>query len=69
LRIGVEKRDGCNKSHPVFEVENIEEVRHYLEENGVPTRDKMPISCVVRFSFRDPFGKRIEFLSKQKIDQ
>jgi catechol 2,3-dioxygenase-like lactoylglutathione lyase family enzyme len=66
LHIGVEDRDGYNsKSHPAFEVENIDEVRRYLEENGVPTKDEKPISGVKRFSFRDPFHNRIEFLSKR----
>jgi catechol 2,3-dioxygenase-like lactoylglutathione lyase family enzyme len=65
LHIGVENRDGYNsKSHPAFEVENIDEVRRYLEENGVPTKDEKPIPGVKRFSFRDPFHNRIEFLSK-----
>ncbi|GAJ41296.1 VOC family protein [Saccharococcus caldoxylosilyticus] len=65
LHIGVEDRDGYNsKSHPAFEVENIDEVRRYLEENGVPTKDEKPIPGVKRFSFRDPFHNRIEFLSK-----
>ncbi|OXB92126.1 VOC family protein [Parageobacillus galactosidasius] len=66
LHIGVEQRDGYNsKSHPAFEVENIDEVRRYLEENGVPTKDEKPIPGVKRFSFRDPFHNRIEFLSKR----
>jgi|UniRef100_C5D2Y2 catechol 2,3-dioxygenase-like lactoylglutathione lyase family enzyme len=66
LHIGVENRDGYNsKSHPAFEVENIDEVRRYLEENGVPTKDEKPIPGVKRFSFRDPFHNRIEFLSKR----
>jgi catechol 2,3-dioxygenase-like lactoylglutathione lyase family enzyme len=66
LHIGVEDRDGYNsKSHPAFEVENIDEVRRYLEENGVPTKDEKPIPGVKRFSFRDPFHNRIEFLSKR----
>jgi hypothetical protein len=69
LHIGVEKRDGYNKSHVTFEVENIEEVRRYLEENSVPTQDEKPISSFIRFSFHDPFDNRIEFLSKQKIDK
>jgi catechol 2,3-dioxygenase-like lactoylglutathione lyase family enzyme len=65
----MEKRDGYNnKSYPVFEVENIEEVRRYLEENGVSMQDEKPILGVVRFSFRDPFGNRIEFLSKMSIN-
>jgi catechol 2,3-dioxygenase-like lactoylglutathione lyase family enzyme len=66
LHIGVEQRDGYNsKSHPAFEVENIDEVRRYLEEKGVPTQDEKPIPGVTRFSFRDPFRNRIEFLAKR----
>ncbi|WP_143415266.1 VOC family protein [Geobacillus sp. E263] len=66
LHIGVEDRGGYNsKSHPAFEVENIDEVRRYLEENGVPTKDEKPIPGVKRFSFRDPFHNRIEFLSRR----
>jgi catechol 2,3-dioxygenase-like lactoylglutathione lyase family enzyme len=66
LHIGVEQRDGYNsKSHPAFEVENIAEVRRYLEEHGVPTQDEKPIPGVTRFSFRDPFRNRIEFLAKR----
>jgi catechol 2,3-dioxygenase-like lactoylglutathione lyase family enzyme len=66
LHIGVENRDGYNsKSHPAFEVQNIEEVRRYLEEKGVQTYDEKPIPNVIRFSFRDPFHNRIEFLEKQ----
>lgn len=66
LHIGVENRDGYNsKSHPAFEVENIAEVRRYLEERGVVTQDEKPIPGVIRFSFRDPFRNRIEFLSKR----
>ncbi|GMB08113.1 hypothetical protein B1no1_08230 [Thermolongibacillus altinsuensis] len=54
MHIVVDKRDGNNsKSRLAFEVENIEEVRRY---NDVPTRDDKPISGVMRFSFRDPFG-------------
>jgi catechol 2,3-dioxygenase-like lactoylglutathione lyase family enzyme len=68
LHIGVEDRDGYNsKSHPAFEIENIDEVRRYLEENGVPTKDEKPIPGVKRFSFRDPFRNRIEFLSRTRI--
>jgi hypothetical protein len=29
LHVGTEKRDGYNKSHPAFEVENIKEVKRY----------------------------------------
>ncbi|MFC0187073.1 VOC family protein [Fictibacillus aquaticus] len=65
LHVGVENRDSYNsKSHPAFEVADVEAVRSYLEENGVETFNEKPIPNVSRFSFRDPFNNRIEFLSK-----
>ncbi|GMB07934.1 VOC family protein [Thermolongibacillus altinsuensis] len=65
LHIGVENREGYNsKSHPAFEVEDVFGARRYLEEHGVPTQDEKPIPGVIRFSFRDPFQNRIEFLQK-----
>lgn len=67
LHIGVENREGYrSKSHPAFEVENIEAVRRYLEEKGVITQDEKAISGVTRFSFHDPFHNRIEFLEKRQ---
>lgn len=67
LHIGVENREGYrSKSHPAFEVENIEAVRRYLEEKGVVTQDEKAILGVTRFSFHDPFHNRIEFLEKQQ---
>ncbi|MBB5354793.1 catechol 2,3-dioxygenase-like lactoylglutathione lyase family enzyme [Anoxybacillus mongoliensis] len=67
LHIGVENREGYrSKSHPAFEVENIEAVRRYLEEKGVMTKDEKAILGVDRFSFLDPFHNRIEFLEKQR---
>ncbi|CUA80017.1 VOC family protein [Anoxybacillus suryakundensis] len=67
LHIGVENREGYrSKSHPAFEVENIEAVRRYLEEKGVMTKDEKAIPGVTRFSFLDPFQNRIEFLEKRQ---
>ncbi|MCL6586725.1 MAG: VOC family protein [Anoxybacillus sp.] len=67
LHIGVENREGYrSKSHPAFEVENIEAVRRYLEEKGVVTQDEKVILGVARFSFLDPFHNRIEFLEKRQ---
>ncbi|ACJ33988.1 VOC family protein [Anoxybacillus flavithermus] len=67
LHIGVENREGYrSKSHPAFEIENIEAVRRYLEEKGVVTKDEKVIPGVTRFSFLDPFHNRIEFLEKQR---
>lgn len=67
LHIGVENREGYrSKSHPAFEVEDIEAVRRYLEEKGVVTKDEKAIPGVDRFSFLDPFHNRIEFLEKRQ---
>jgi catechol 2,3-dioxygenase-like lactoylglutathione lyase family enzyme len=64
LHIGVEDTAAKSKRHPAFEVENVAEVRKYLEANGVRTRDEPNITGVRRFSFFDPFDNRIEFLER-----
>ncbi|MBA3240636.1 MAG: VOC family protein [Acidobacteria bacterium] len=63
LHVGVEDMgDRASKRHPGFEVENVGEVRAYLEENGVRVKDEPSLPGVERFSFFDPFGNRIELL-------
>ena len=64
LHIGVERDQSKSKRHPAFEVENIEAVRGYLEQNGVRTRDEPVLEGIKRFSFFDPFDNRIELLEK-----
>jgi catechol 2,3-dioxygenase-like lactoylglutathione lyase family enzyme len=64
LHIGVEDAAAKSKRHPAFEVENVEAVRKFLEENNVRTRDEKEIEGVPRFSFFDPFDNRIEFLER-----
>ncbi|MDQ3908650.1 MAG: VOC family protein [Acidobacteriota bacterium] len=64
LHIGVEDAVAKSKRHPAFEVENVEGVRKFLEQNGVRTRDEPDIAGVRRFSFFDPFDNRIEFLER-----
>jgi catechol 2,3-dioxygenase-like lactoylglutathione lyase family enzyme len=64
LHVGVEEAVAPSKRHPAFEVENIEGIRAFLEQNGVPTRDESDIPGLRRFSFFDPFGNRIELLEK-----
>lgn len=64
LHIGVERDGGKSKRHPAFEVENIEDVRSYLEANGVRTKDEIALAGIERFSFFDPFDNRIELLEK-----
>ena len=64
LHIGVEDAQAVSKRHPAFEVEDADAIRHYLEANGVRTRDEVPVQGLKRFSFFDPFDNRIEFLEK-----
>jgi catechol 2,3-dioxygenase-like lactoylglutathione lyase family enzyme len=68
LHIGVEDAAVKSKRHPAFEVEGVEAVRKFLEENGVRTRDEKGVEGVRRFSFFDPFDNRIELLEKTATD-
>lgn len=66
LHIGVEKMGAeTSKRHPAFEVEQLANIRHYLEQHGIKTQDEKPIPHTQRFSFFDPFGNRIELLEKE----
>jgi catechol 2,3-dioxygenase-like lactoylglutathione lyase family enzyme len=62
LHLGVEIKQGETKAHPAFEVKNLNRVRVHLIQNGVDVKDETPIPGRKRFSFRDPFGNRIELL-------
>jgi catechol 2,3-dioxygenase-like lactoylglutathione lyase family enzyme len=64
LHVGAEDATPRSKRHPAFEVEDVEAVRRFLEQNGVRTRDEPRIEGVRRFSFFDPFDNRIELLEK-----
>lgn len=67
LHVGVEETVAPSKRHPAFEVEGIEGVRKYLEQNGVRTRDEPRLPGVARFFFFDPFGNRIELMEKDGV--
>lgn len=64
LHVGAEEATAGSKRHPAFEVENAEEVRRFLESNGVRTRDEPQLAGVRRFSFFDPFDNRVELLER-----
>jgi catechol 2,3-dioxygenase-like lactoylglutathione lyase family enzyme len=68
LHVGVEDSVAPSKRHPAFEVENVEGVRAFLEQNGVRTKDEEAIPGMRRFSFFDPFGNRIELLEKTEAN-
>ncbi len=64
LHIGADNTIAKSKAHPAFEVTDVAEVRTYLETNQVITQNEIPVDGQERFSFRDPFGNRIELLER-----
>jgi len=66
LHIGTENEINKSKRHPAFEVENLEEAKKQLEKNNISIKEEKQIPGQKRFSFKDPFGNRIEFLKNEK---
>jgi catechol 2,3-dioxygenase-like lactoylglutathione lyase family enzyme len=62
LHMGIEEKTTDSKAHPAFEVRKLNAVRVHLIQNGVDIKDETAIPGRKRFSFRDPFGNRIELL-------
>lgn len=52
------------KAHLAYEVEDLENWRERLENQGIKVLEGVPIPNFERFEFRDPFGNRVEFLEK-----
>ncbi|SDL92481.1 Catechol 2,3-dioxygenase [Halogranum gelatinilyticum] len=67
LHLGIEDIDSePSKRHPAFEVDDIDHARAMLEERDVTLFEEPPIPGRDRFSFRDPFGNRIELLERHE---
>ncbi len=64
LHIGIEDETTKSKQHPAFEIQNVNQVKEYLVKNNVRVKEETKIQGVHRFSFKDPFGNRIELLEK-----
>ncbi|WP_031527257.1 VOC family protein [Dyadobacter crusticola] len=63
LHVRAEKNhDGSSQRHPAFEVHNLEAARAVLQEHGIELKNESKIPDRNRFSFRDPFGNRIELI-------
>ena len=62
LHIRAENSHELSQRHPAFEVYDLEAAREVLESNGVTVKYDSKIPDRNRFSFRDPFGNRIEFI-------
>lgn len=66
LHLGVEENLVKTKAHPAFEVSNLNKIKVYLIKNGINVNEERPIPGRNRFTFRDPFGNRIELLEYNK---
>jgi len=66
IHIGVEDGENYSKRHPAFEVEDLETVKNYLKGNNILINEEIHILGIKRFSFKDPFGNRMELLEKIK---
>ncbi|TLV02669.1 VOC family protein [Dyadobacter luticola] len=62
LHIRAEKTHDISARHPAFEVHNLENARAILQNHGIAISNESKIPDRNRFSFRDPFGNRIEFI-------
>jgi len=63
VHIGVQKDFvPAIKAHPAFLVENLDELRKHLEQEGAQVVDDEPLEGAKRFYLADPFGNRLEFL-------
>jgi catechol 2,3-dioxygenase-like lactoylglutathione lyase family enzyme len=66
LHLGVEAVESPpSKRHSAFEVGNLDHARAQLAANGVAVDDETAIPGRDRFSFRDPFGNRLELLQRR----
>jgi catechol 2,3-dioxygenase-like lactoylglutathione lyase family enzyme len=65
LHIGTEKMNQeKGKRHVAFRVDDIQAMRTLLENHGFTINEEKPIPGAERFSIRDPFGNRMEFISR-----
>lgn len=62
LHIGTENGPNNSKRHFAMQVANLEAARKHLVSNGISIIEEVPISGRDRFTFRDPYGNRIELL-------
>ncbi|MCM3627161.1 VOC family protein [Paenibacillus glycanilyticus] len=65
IHIGVQKDFiPAKKAHPAFHVRNIDALKEYILQKGIPVieDDTRPNEGVKRFFLTDPFGNRLEFL-------
>jgi catechol 2,3-dioxygenase-like lactoylglutathione lyase family enzyme len=65
LHIGVEGQVFKGKHHPAFYVMGLNELKVHLIAQEITIQKELPIPGYNRFSIRDPFGNRIEFIEPE----
>jgi catechol 2,3-dioxygenase-like lactoylglutathione lyase family enzyme len=65
LHIGVEDQVFKGKHHPAFLVMGLSELKDHLTAQEITIQIELPIPGFNRFSIRDPFGNRIEFIEPE----
>ena len=63
LHLVAESKGSPSARHPGFEVENLEEAKKHLQDQGVEITYSSKIEGRERCFFRDPFDNRIELLA------
>ncbi len=66
IHIGTEVMIGHSKRHPAFEVEDLDDVRQYLDQLGVKIKEDGKTPGLNRFSIFDPWQNRIELLERYR---
>jgi catechol 2,3-dioxygenase-like lactoylglutathione lyase family enzyme len=70
IQVHVGTEDGFDrrttKAHLGFEVDNLEQLRALIHEQGLEIDEGLPVPGFDRFEFRDPFGNRMEFLQRRR---
>lgn len=67
LHIGIDSQILKGKNHPAFLVEGLQDLHNHLTEQEITIQQEIPIPGFNRFSIRDPFGNRIEFIERELL--
>ncbi len=59
-------RSGRGEHHPALVVDDVAGLKAHLAANGVEIQEAQPLSDRERFFARDPFGNRLEFMSRPR---
>ncbi|MED1862783.1 VOC family protein [Fictibacillus nanhaiensis] len=67
LHIGVEDQVYKGKHHPAFLVDDLSTFHDHLAIHQIQIQEELPIPGFKRFTIRDPFENRIEFIQPSSL--